>query len=118
MLREALVVVLGADFKIETLVEGGPSTPTPATRPAPVDQQAAALRHEAFQHVPGAQRRHVVENDDPMAVEIGAGHRFTLAHVHLKCRRGADRQCLLQKQARLAGRARRFDDEDGKPLRR
>ncbi|MFB9672138.1 DNA polymerase III subunit gamma and tau [Microlunatus capsulatus] len=42
VLREALVVVLGADFKIETLVEGGPSTPTPATRPAPVDQQAAA----------------------------------------------------------------------------
>src|SRR5918997_3020722 len=42
VLREALVVVLGADFKIETLVEGGPSAPPPVARPAPVDQQAAA----------------------------------------------------------------------------
>ena len=42
VLREALVVVLGADFRIETMVEGGPSTPPPVTRPAPVDQQAAA----------------------------------------------------------------------------
>ncbi|WP_425349231.1 DNA polymerase III subunit gamma and tau [Friedmanniella luteola] len=42
VLREALVVVLGADFKIETLVEGGPSAPPPVSRPAPVDQQAAA----------------------------------------------------------------------------
>jgi len=42
VLREALVVVLGADFRIETMVEGGPSAPPPAIRPAPVDQQAAA----------------------------------------------------------------------------
>jgi DNA polymerase-3 subunit gamma/tau len=42
VLREALVVVLGADFRIETLVEGGPSAPPPVARPAPVDQQAAA----------------------------------------------------------------------------
>jgi len=42
VLREALVVVLGADFRIETMVEGGPSTPTPAVRPAPVSEQAAA----------------------------------------------------------------------------
>jgi DNA polymerase-3 subunit gamma/tau len=42
VLREALVVVLGADFRIETMVEGGPSAPPPVTRPAPVDEQAAA----------------------------------------------------------------------------
>ena len=42
VLREALVVVLGADFRIETMVEGGPTSPTPAVRPAPVSEQAAA----------------------------------------------------------------------------
>ena len=42
VLREALVVVLGVDFKVETMVEGGPTAPTPAVRPTPVDQQAAA----------------------------------------------------------------------------
>lgn len=42
VLREALVVVLGADFRIETMVEGGPSSPTPAARPAPVSESAAA----------------------------------------------------------------------------
>ncbi len=42
VLREALVVVLGADFRIETLVEGGPAAPPLPGRPAPVDQQAAA----------------------------------------------------------------------------
>jgi DNA polymerase-3 subunit gamma/tau len=42
VLREALVVVLGADFRIETMVEGGPTSPTPATRPVPVSEQAAA----------------------------------------------------------------------------
>ena len=33
-------------------------------------EQAAALRYEALQHVAGAQRGHVVEDDDPMAIEI------------------------------------------------
>jgi DNA polymerase III subunit gamma/tau len=42
VLREALVVVLGADFRIETMVEGGPSDPPPPTRPAPVEEQATA----------------------------------------------------------------------------
>ncbi|WP_375426267.1 DNA polymerase III subunit gamma and tau [uncultured Friedmanniella sp.] len=42
VLREALVVVLGADFRIETMVEGGPTSPTPAARPVPVSEQAAA----------------------------------------------------------------------------
>ncbi len=42
VLKDALVVVLGADFRIETMVEGGPSSPTPSTRPAPVSEQAAA----------------------------------------------------------------------------
>ncbi|MFL6027385.1 MAG: DNA polymerase III subunit gamma and tau [Friedmanniella sp.] len=42
VLREALVVVLGADFRIETMVEGGPSDPTSANRPVPVEQQATA----------------------------------------------------------------------------
>jgi DNA polymerase-3 subunit gamma/tau len=42
VLREALVVVLGADFRIETMVEGGPSDPPSPTRPAPVEEQATA----------------------------------------------------------------------------
>ena len=42
VLREALVVVLGADFRIETMVEGGPSDPPAPTRPAPVEEQATA----------------------------------------------------------------------------
>ena len=42
VLREALVVVLGADYRIETLVEGGPTEPSPSVRPVPVEQQAAA----------------------------------------------------------------------------
>jgi DNA polymerase-3 subunit gamma/tau len=42
VLREALVVVLGADFRIETMVEGGPQDPPSPTRPAPVEEQATA----------------------------------------------------------------------------
>jgi DNA polymerase-3 subunit gamma/tau len=42
VLREALVVVLGADFRIETMVEGGPSDPPSPTRPPPVEEQATA----------------------------------------------------------------------------
>ena len=44
VLREAIVVVLGADFKIETMVDPGPSSPAPlprtpsAAQPAPAEQ--------------------------------------------------------------------------------
>jgi len=40
VLHEALVVVLGADFKIETMVESGSAGPAPS-RPAPVSEDAA-----------------------------------------------------------------------------
>ena len=54
-----------------------------------------------------------------MAVEIGAGDRLALTHVDLKCRRRADRQRLLQKQARIPCGARRLEQhEHGQPLRR
>ena len=59
VLREAIVVVLGADFKIETMVDPGPSSPAapprtpPTAQPAPAepvrqdDRDAAASRDDS-----------------------------------------------------------------------
>ena len=103
MLREALVVVLGADFKIDTMVEPGnasaaatrtpvppvpaPTAPEPVAAPEPVDTRA---RDEARQGIRATrenrgplstgpdERDEAVSRDDDVLDEATESHRDLL----------------------------------------